>query len=341
MKFYYDEDAELELLRKKVIGIIGYGNQGQAHALNLKDSGLHVVVGLREGSQSRSKAESEGLTVDTVERAAESADFIVLLIPDELQPEVYRKSIEPHLARGKILGFAHGFNIHFGGIKPPDFVDVVINSPKCIGYLVRENYRKGYGFPNLIAVHHDASGKARDYALAYAKGIGGTRAGVMESSVEEETVTNLFGEQSVLCGGIVELIKAGFETLVQAGYQPEIAFFECMHEIKPIIDLFYKEGLTEMNRRISNTAEYGEYLSGPRIIGEQTRTAMKSVLRDIQDGTFAKLWMKEHESSVKVLESLRKVSEAHPIEKVGAKMRKKMPWLSAIGRSASAGKENL
>ncbi|KPK90307.1 ketol-acid reductoisomerase [bacterium SM23_31] len=327
MKFYYDDDADLELLHDKVIGIIGYGNQGRAHALNLRDSGLHVVVGLREGSPNRSKAENEGLTVDKIERTAESADFIVLLIPDELQPEVYRKSIEPHLTGGKILGFAHGFNIHFGGIKPPDFVDAVINSPKCIGYLVRENYRKGYGFPNLIAVHQDVSGKARDYALAYAKGIGGTRAGVMESTVEEETVTNLFGEQSVLCGGIVELIKAGFETLVQAGYQPEIAFFECMHEIKPIIDLFYKEGLAEMNRRISNTAEFGEYISGPRVIGEQTRTAMKSVLRDIQDGAFAKRWMEEHRSGEKIFESLRKVSATHPIEKVGAQMRKKMPWL--------------
>lgn len=327
MKFYYDSDSDLSLLKDKTIGVIGFGNQGKAHSQNLQDSGLKVIVGLRDKSPGRASAEEAGLKVHSIEETSRLSDFIVLLIPDELQPKVYHDSIEPYLREGNILGFAHGFNLHYGGIKPPPFVDAVINSPKCIGYLVRETYRNGYGFPNLIAVHQDSSGKARDYALAYAKGIGGTRSGVMESTVEEETVTNLFGEQSVLCGGIVELIKAGFETLVEAGYQPEIAFFECMHEIKPIIDLFYREGLAEMNRRISNTAEYGEYSSGPRIINEQTRNEMKKVLKDIQSGVFADQWIQDIESGSKRFKELRQRSESHPIEKVGAEMRKKMPWM--------------
>ena len=327
MKYYYDNDAPIEILHDKTIGIIGYGNQGKAHALNLKESGLDVIIGLRDKSPNRKIAHDEGLTVESVETTAKRADYIMLLTPDEIQPELYEQSIKPFLSKGDILGFAHGFCIHFGYIKPPETIDVVLNSPKCIGYLVRETFRNGYGFPNLVAVHQDTSGKALQYALAYARGIGGTRAGVMESTIEEETVTNLFGEQSVLCGGIVELIKAGFDTLVQAGYQPEIAFFECLHEIKPIIDLFYKEGLGEMNRRISNTAEYGEYLSGPRVVGERLRESMKSVLRDIRDGTFAKRWIDEHNSGSKVFNALRDVSRAHPIEEVSKEMRKKMPWL--------------
>ncbi len=329
MNFYYDKDADLSLLKDKKIAVIGYGNQGRAQALNLLDSGLDVVVGLRENSQSVQNVENEGLKTDTIENASESADFIVLLMPDEHMPEVYKRSIEPFLKPGKILGFAHGFNIEYEGIIPPKFVDVVLNSPKCIGYLVRENYVKGYGFPNLFAVSQDASGKAKDYALAYAKGIGGTRSGVMESTFNEETVTNLFAEQSVLCGGIAELIKAGFDTLVNAGYNPEVAYFECLHEIKPIIDLFYKEGLAEMNRRISNTAEYGEYLSGPRVIGNKVRESMKDVLQDIQSGKFARKWLKENRTGNSSFYELRERSAAHPIEKVGKQMRDNMPWLKS------------
>ena len=327
MIFYYDTDADISLLHGKTIGIIGFGNQGRAQALKLKDSGLSVIVGLRENSLNWGKANKQGLRVETIEKTAELSDYIVLLIPDEVQVDVYARSIAPHLTKGKILGFAHGFNIHFGFIKPPPDVDVVLNSPKCIGYLVRENYSKGYSFPNLIAVHQNASGRAKEYALAYAKGIGGTRSGVMESTVEEETVTNLFGEQAVLCGGIVELIKTAFDTLVNAGYQPEIAFFECMHEIKPIIDLFYREGLNEMNRRISNTAEFGEYVSGPRIINENVRTVMKQVLADVQNGTFARRWMTENKSDGKNFDKLRKAAAEHLIEQIGAKMRALMPWL--------------
>jgi ketol-acid reductoisomerase len=326
MKIYNDTDADCSLLYKKTIGIVGYGNQGRAQALNLKDSGLIVIVGLREGSPWRDEAQQQGLHIETIEKTAELSDYLVLLIPDEVQSEVYSASIAPSMTKGKILGFAHGFNIQFGFITPPPDVDVVLNSPKCIGYLVRENFTKGFGFPNVFAVHQDASGRAKDYALAYAKGIGGTRTGVMESTIEEETITNLFGEQVILCGGIVELIKAAFDTLVQAGYQPEIAFFECMHEIKPIIDLFYREGLNEMNRRISNTAEYGEYITGPHIINKHVRGAMKQALSDIQNGTFARQWMNEHKSGGQNFASLRKAAAEHLIEKVGAQMRALMPW---------------
>jgi len=327
MNFFYDDDADLSLLQDMTIAVIGFGNQGRAHALNLRDSGLDVVIGLRADSPNRKEAARCGLRVESVENAVQTADFIAVLVPDEQMPAVYRAAVEPHLSAGKILGFAHGFNILYGGIQPPGNIDVVLNSPKCIGYLVRETYKKGFGFPNLIAVHQDASGKARDYALAYAKGIGGTRAGVMESTVAEETETNLFAEQSVLCGGIAELIKAGFDTLVDAGYSPEVAYFECLHEIKPIIDLFYREGLAEMNRRISNTAEYGEYVSGPRIINQKTRESMREVLRDIRSGQFAAQWMKEYREGEKNFAALRKKSAAHPIEEVGKRMRKTMPWL--------------
>ncbi|MFC1553503.1 ketol-acid reductoisomerase [candidate division KSB1 bacterium] len=327
MKFFYDNDADLKLIQDKIIGIIGYGNQGRAHALNLMDSGLNVIVGLRERSTNIQRAISHGLNVKTIEETSELADYLVLLIPDESHSDVFRKSVLPYLSEGKILSFAHGFSLLFKEIVPPENIDVVINSPKCIGYLVRENFKKNYGFPNLIAVHQNFSGRAKDYALAYARGIGGTRAGVMDSNVEEEAVTNLFGEQSVLCGGIVELIKAAFDTLVEAGYNPEVAFFECMHEIKPIIDLFYKEGLNEMNRRISNTAEYGEYCSGPRIIDRHVRENMKKVLLDIKKGKFAEKWIEEYRSGFKNFNNMRKRSETHPIDKVGVRMRKMMPWL--------------
>ncbi|MCP4728169.1 MAG: ketol-acid reductoisomerase, partial [bacterium] len=287
MKFYYDDDADLSLLRDKTIAVIGYGNQGKAHALNLKDSGLDVIVGLRKNSPNIETAGSEGLRTAEISEAAEKSDFVMILIPDELQAGVFNDDIKPYLKEGDIISFAHGFNLLFDKIIPPVNVDAVLNSPKCIGYLVRENYVKGYGFPNLFAVHQDASGRAKDLALAYANGIGGTKTGVMESTVKEEAVTNLFAEQSILCGGIAELIKAGFDTLVEAGYSPEVAYFECLHEIKPIIDLFYKEGLAEMNRRISNTAEFGEYVSGTRVINEGVRDAMRGVLSDIENGKFS------------------------------------------------------
>lgn len=329
MHFYYDDDADLTLLDGKTVSIIGYGNQGRAQALNLKDSGVNVIMGLRTGSPSITAAEQEGLRVEPVEKAAEAGDFIVMLTPDEQMPDLFKQAVLPGLKPGNILGFAHGFNILYGGIEPPDFIDVVLNSPKCIGYLVRENFVKGSGFPNLIAVHQDYSGNAKQFALAYAKGIGGTRTGVMDSTVKEETVTNLFAEQTVLCGGIAELIKAGFDTLVEAGYSHEVAFFECMHEIKPIIDLFYREGLAEMNRRISNTAEYGEYVSGPRVISEESRNAMRAVLKDIESGEFAENWMRENREGSTEFMRLREKSASHPIEIVGGRMRKMMPWLKA------------
>ncbi len=327
MKFYYDEDADLSLLRDRTIAVIGYGNQGRAHALNLKDSGLDVVVGLRKNSPNIEEAITEGLKTMEIAEASEAASLIVILIPDEFQASVYEKDIRPFLKDGDVISFAHGFNLLFNKIIPPENVDAVINSPKCIGYLVRENFIKGHGFPNLFGVYRDASGKARDIAIAYAKGIGGTRTGVMESTVKEEAVTNLFAEQSILCGGIAELIKAGFDTLVEAGYSPEVAYFECLHEIKPIIDLFYREGLAEMNRRISNTAEFGEYVSGKRVINEGVREAMKDVLADIEDGKFADRWMNENEGGCREFMEMRAKSAAHPIEKVGDKLRKMMPWL--------------
>lgn len=281
-RMYYDEDANLDLLAGKTIAIIGYGSQGHAHALNLKDSGLNVIVGLYPGSKSVAKAEAAGLTVKNVADAANAADFIMVLLPDEVQKTIYKNEIEPNLEEGNVLAFAHGFNIHFGQVVPPANVDVVMVAPKGPGHLVRRTYENGEGVPALFAVYQDATGQARDRAMAYAKGIGGTRAGVLETTFREETETDLFGEQAVLCGGLSALIKAGFETLVEAGYQPELAYFECLHEVKLIVDLVVEGGLAKMRDSISNTAEYGDYTRGPRVVTEQTKAEMQKILSEIQ-----------------------------------------------------------
>ena len=327
MKLYYDQDADLSLLKGKTIAVLGYGSQGHAHALNLKDSGLDVVVGLREDSRSWKSAEEAGLKVLPTFEAAKAADFIMMLVPDQTQPEVYEASVAPNLSAGKVLAFAHGFNIHYGQINPPEDVDVVMIAPKSPGHLVRRVYTEGKGTPCLVAVAQDASGRAKDVALAYAKGIGGTRAGVIETTFKEETETDLFGEQVVLCGGVVELIKSGFETLVGAGYQPEIAYFECLHEMKLIVDLIYEGGIQKMNYSISDTAEYGEYSRGSRIITDDTRKEMRKILTEIQDGSFAKEWILENKVNRPSLNAFRRNLEDHPIEKVGKELRKMMSWL--------------
>ncbi|MBC2580490.1 ketol-acid reductoisomerase [Clostridium sp. DJ247] len=326
-KMYYDHDANLELLAGKKVAIIGYGSQGHAHALNLKDSGVDVCVGLYKGSKSWEIAEAAGLKVLEASEAAKEADFIMILIPDERQAALYRESIEPNLTEGKSLVFAHGFNIHFGQIKPPAYVDVFMVAPKGPGHTVRSQYEEGKGVPCLIAMHQDASGKAKEYALAYAKGIGGSRAGVLETTFQEETETDLFGEQAVLCGGVTELIKAGFETLVEAGYQPESAYFECLHEMKLIVDLINEGGLSYMRYSISDTAEYGDYCTGKRIITEESRKAMKDVLTEIQDGTFARNWIVENQVNRPSFNAIRRKEREHQIETVGKELRKMMPWV--------------
>ena len=324
---YYDQDANLELLTGKKVAVIGYGSQGHAHALNLKESGVDVRVGLYKGSRSWEEAERAGLRVVEAGEAAKEADFIMILIPDETQAGLYRESIAPNLKEGDGLIFAHGFNIHFGQIVPPHNVDVFMVAPKGPGHTVRSQYQEGKGVPCLVAVHQDYSGRAKDFALAYAKGIGGTRAGVLETTFKEETETDLFGEQAVLCGGISELIKVGFETLVEAGYQPESAYFECLHEMKLIVDLMNQGGLSFMRYSISNTAEYGDYSVGERIITEETRKEMKKVLGEIQDGTFAKNWILENQANQVSLKATRKKEQEHMIEKVGKELRKMMPWI--------------
>jgi ketol-acid reductoisomerase len=326
-KMYYDADADMELLRGKKIAVIGYGSQGHAHALNLKESGLEVIVGLYKGSSSWSKAEEDGLTVMETEQAAREADFIMMLVPDEKQAKLYKEAIEPNLKAGDTLMFAHGFNIHYGQITPPDYVDVSMVAPKGPGHTVRSQYQEGRGVPCLIAVYQDASGKAKENALAYAAGIGGTRAGVLETTFKEETETDLFGEQAVLCGGVTELIKAGFETLVEAGYQPESAYFECLHEMKLIVDLMYQGGMSYMRYSISDTAEFGDYCSGKRIITEETRKEMKKILQEIQDGTFARKWILENQANRPSFRAMRQREQNHPIEKVGKELRKMMPWI--------------
>ena len=325
---YYDKDSDLTLLEGKLVGIIGYGSQGHAHAQNLKDSGCQVVVGLREGSKSREKAESDGLRVLTVPELAKKADIIVMLAPDTLHKNIYYESVEKNLVPGNTLMFAHGFVIHYGQIIPPPDVDVVMIAPKSPGHMVRQVYTEGKGTPAIVAVHQDASGKARDIALAYAKGIGCSRAGVIETTFAEETETDLFGEQAVLCGGVSSLIKAGFETLVEAGYQPEIAYFECLHELKLIIDLIYQGGLNYMRYSVSHTAEYGDYTRGPRVIDDMTKDEMAQILTEIQDGTFAKEWILENQAGRPVYNSLKRLDEEHLIETVGKELRKMMPWLN-------------
>ncbi|HHW70131.1 MAG TPA: ketol-acid reductoisomerase [Clostridiales bacterium] len=328
-KLYYDQDANLDLLKGKKVAVIGYGSQGHAHALNLKESGVDVRVGLYEGSKSWEKAKAAGLRVLNTDDAVREADIIMILVPDEKQAKLYSDSIEPNLEKGDALVFAHGFNIHFGQIIPPEFVDVFMVAPKGPGHMVRDQYREGKGVPCLVAVHQDYTGKALDYALAYAKGIGGTRAGVLMTTFKEETETDLFGEQVVLCGGVSELIKAGFETLVEAGYQPESAYFECLHEMKLIVDLMYQGGLSYMRYSISDTAEYGDYCVGKRIIDEDARAEMKKVLEEIQDGTFAKNWILENQANRPHFNAMRKTAREHQIEKVGKELRNMMPWIDS------------
>ena len=325
-KIYYQEDCNLELLEGKTIAIIGYGSQGHAHALNAKESGCDVIIGLYEGSKSWAKAEAQGFKVYAAAEAAKRADIIMILINDEKQAKMYKESIEPNLEEGNMLMFAHGFAIHFGQIVAPKNVDVAMIAPKGPGHTVRGQYQEGKGVPCLVAVHQDASGKALDKALAYALAIGGARAGVLETTFREETETDLFGEQAVLCGGVCALMQAGFETLVEAGYAPESAYFECIHEMKLIVDLIFQSGFAGMRYSISNTAEYGDYITGPKIITEETKKAMKKVLTDIQDGTFAKDWLTENAVNAPHFNAMRRRAAQHPSEVVGAELRKLYSW---------------
>ncbi len=327
VKIYYDQDANLEMLAGKTVAIIGYGSQGHAHALNLKESGVNVVVGLYKGSKSWPKAEAEGLKVMTAADAAKTADVVMMLIPDEKQAATYKNDIGPNLKSGSTLAFAHGFNIHFGQIIPPPDVDVFMVAPKGPGHLVRRIFTEGAGVPCLVAVHQDASGKAYDICLAYAKGIGCTRAGVLDTTFREETKTDIFGEQAVLCGGITALMTAGYETLVEAGYTPESAYFECFHEMKLVVDLMYEGGMAKMRHSVSDTAEYGDYTTGSRIITDSTRAEMKKILVEIQDGTFAKKWLLENQANRPQFSAMRRRAAQHPIEKVGAKLRNMMSWM--------------
>ncbi|GAB4255394.1 MAG: ketol-acid reductoisomerase [Thermoleophilia bacterium] len=324
---YYDDDASLQALDGQTVAVIGYGSQGHAHAQNLRDSGIKVVVGLREGSLSWTRAEDHGFEVMRPAEAAKAAQVIMIAVPDERQKKVYDEEIEAGLADGDMLMFAHGFNIHFGQIIPPATVDVTMAAPKGPGHLVRRVFDQGGGVPGLVAVHQDATGKAKDRALAYAKGIGCTRAGVIETTFAEETETDLFGEQAVLCGGTSELIRAGFETLVEAGYQPEVAYFECLHELKLIVDLIYEHGITGMRYSISDTAEFGDMTRGPRIVTEQTRQAMKEILAEIQSGEFAREWIVENQANRPVFQATQRRQADHEIEVVGRKLRKMMPWI--------------
>lgn len=326
-KMYYEKDTDLNLLKGKTVAIIGYGSQGHAHALNLHESGVDVVVGLYNGSKSWEKAQAAGLKVATVAEAAKAADLVMILLPDEKQGKIYNEEIAPNLEEGNALVFAHGFNIHYSQIVPPAYVDVFMVAPKGPGHLVRRTYTEGAGVPCLIAIHQDASGKARDYALAYANGVGGARAGILETTFKDETETDLFGEQAVLCGGAAELIKAGFETLVEAGYAPENAYFECMHELKLIVDLFYQGGLSLMRYSVSDTAEYGDYQIGKRIITDETKKEMKKVLKEIQDGTFARNWLLENQVGRPNFNATRRNEAEHPIEKVGKELRGMMSWI--------------
>jgi ketol-acid reductoisomerase len=326
-RMYYDTDADASAL-SGTVAVLGFGSQGHAHALNLRDSGYDVVVGLKPGSKSRAAAEDEGLKVLSPADAVRAAEVVMVLVPDTSQADLYEQDIEPNLRPGMMLMFAHGFNIHFAQIKPPADVDVSMVAPKGPGHLVRRTYREGAGVPCLFAVHQDATGGARARTLAYARGIGGTRAGVLETTFKEETETDLFGEQAVLCGGVSSLVKTGFETLVEAGYQPELAYFEVMHELKLIVDLMYQGGLNYMRYSVSDTAEFGDYVSGPRVINEQTRETMRRILREIQDGTFARNWISENAAGRPNYIEFKQADQHHQIEKVGAELRQKMSWLN-------------
>ena len=329
MKVYYDKDADLSLIKKRKVAIIGYGSQGHAHACNLKDSGVNVTVALRPDSASAKKAKNAGLKVKTVPEAVAAADLVMILTPDEFQSRLYRDEVEPNLKKGATLAFAHGFSIHYNQIVPRADLDVIMIAPKAPGHTVRSEFVKGGGIPDLIAVFQDASGKARDLALSYASAIGGGRTGIIETTFKDETETDLFGEQAVLCGGAVELVKAGFETLTEAGYAPEMAYFECLHELKLIVDLMYEGGIANMNYSISNNAEYGEYVTGPKIINAQSKAAMKECLDNIQNGNYAKRFILEGQSNYPEMTACRRNNAAHQIEVVGGKLRAMMPWITA------------
>jgi ketol-acid reductoisomerase len=326
-KIYYDQDADLGLLKGKSIAIIGYGSQGHAHALNLRDSGQNVVVGLYKGSTSWTRAEKDGLRVTTVAEAAKASEVVMILLPDQSQRQVFEESIRGALGKGKMLMFAHGFNIHFNQVVPPPDVDVTMIAPKAPGHVMRDLFTQGPGVPALVAVYQDVSGKARDLALAYGRGVGCTRAGVIETTFKEETETDLFGEQTTLCGGVSHLIKAAFETLVEAGYQPEVAYFECMHEMKLIVDLFYQGGLAYMRYSVSDTAEYGDYTRGPRVVSEATKQEMKKILGEIQSGQFAREWVLENQANRAGFLAMRRRDADHQIEEVGKRLRAMMSWI--------------
>ncbi|HZV53357.1 MAG TPA: ketol-acid reductoisomerase [Rhodocyclaceae bacterium] len=329
MKVYYDKDADLSLIKGKKVTIVGYGSQGHAHAQNLKDSGVKVTVGLRKGGASWDKAKKAGLKVEEVAKAVKDADVVMILLPDETIPSVYYADVEPNMKKGAALAFAHGFNIHYNQVVPRADVDVIMVAPKGPGHTVRSEYLRGGGVPSLIAVYQDKTGKAKDIALSYAAANGGTKGGVIETSFREETETDLFGEQAVLCGGVVELIKAGYETLTEAGYAPEMAYFECLHEVKLIVDLIFEGGIANMNYSISNNAEYGEYVTGPRVIAGEARAAMKEALKNIQTGEYAKRFILEGRTNYPEMTARRRLTAEHPIEKVGAQLRDMMPWIKA------------
>ena len=330
MRVYYDTDADLGLIKSKKVGIIGFGSQGHAHALNLKDSGIkNIAIGLRDGSSSAKKAKDSGLKVMSVSELSAWADMIMMCAPDEIQPDIYKDHIKDHIKPGTAIAFAHGLTIHFGLIEPSKDLDVIMVAPKGPGHTVRGEFQKGGGVPCLMAIHQDSSGNAHDVALSYASGIGGGRSGIIETTFKEECETDLFGEQAVLCGGLVELIRAGFETLTEAGYAPEMAYFECLHEVKLIVDLIYEGGIANMNYSISNTAEYGEYQSGPRLVTKETKLEMKKILNDIQTGKFVTNWMNECKAGQPTFKAIRRLNDAHPVEEVGEKLRDMMPWIKA------------
>ena len=330
LNMYYDKDCDLSIIKGMKVTIVGYGSQGHAHACNLKDSGVDVTVALRAGSSSIAKAEAEGLKVSDTKTAVANADLVMILTPDEFQSQLYKEEIEPNLKQGAVLAFAHGFAIIYKQVMPRADLDVIMIAPKAPGHTVRSEFVKGGGIPDLIAIEQDASGKAKQIALSYASGVGGGRTGIIETTFRDETETDLFGEQAVLCGGAVELVKAGFETLTEAGYAPEMAYFECLHELKLIVDLMYEGGIANMNYSISNNAEYGEYVTGPKIINEESRWAMREALKNIQEGKYAKQFILEGQSGYPEMTSMRHINAEHPIEKTGAKLREMMPWIQKI-----------
>ncbi|MDO9596257.1 MAG: ketol-acid reductoisomerase [Azoarcus sp.] len=329
MKVYYDKDADLSLIKGKKVTIVGYGSQGHAHAQNLNDSGVKVTVAVRKGGPSWDKAKAAGLKVEEIDKAVKAADIVMILLPDENIPQVYKENVEPNIKKGGVLAFAHGFNVHYNQVVPREDLDVIMVAPKGPGHTVRSEYLRGGGVPSLIAIYQDKSGKAKDIALSYAAANGGTKGGVIETNFKEETETDLFGEQAVLCGGAVELVKMGFETLTEAGYAPEMAYFECLHELKLIVDLMYEGGIANMNYSISNNAEYGEYVTGPEVINEQSRAAMRNALKRIQTGEYAKMFIQEGKTNYPSMTARRRLNAEHAIEQVGGQLRDMMPWIKA------------